>query len=444
MNLRPSSKNASGFGRDPGSSTARFAHHVGRFRWVICTILLLGVMKNYMDRQVIGVLKNTLQHSLGWSEIDYGDLVFAFQAAYALGMVVVGRLIDRVGTRLGYALAMASWSLASLASGLVGSFSGFLAARFALGFCEAGVFPASLKAIAEWFPKKERALATGIFNAGTNLGAIATPLIVPWITLHWGWRWAFFFLGGVGFLWLALWLWAYRRPQDHPSCSPAELAYICSDPVAPPVQASWFKLLTHRQTWAFVLGKFITDPVWWFYLFWIPDFFQREHGLALLQLGMPIVVIYLIADAGSITAGWLSSSFIRHGRTVNSSRKLTMLICAFCAAPIVFAPKVASLWGVVLMIGLAAAAHQGFSTNLLTLTSDMFPASVVASVAGIGGMAGAVGGMLIAKTVAHFLQYTHSYAVPFFFAGSAYFVALAVIHALAPRLSPAQLDVAES
>jgi MFS transporter, ACS family, hexuronate transporter len=426
-----------------GAAT-RLADHVGRFRWIICTVLLLGVMKNYMDRQVIGVLKTTLQHDLGWSEIDYGNLVFAFQAAYALGMVVVGRFIDRVGTRLGYALAMASWSLASIASGLASSFTGFVAARFALGFCESGVFPASLKAVAEWFPKKERALATGIFNAGTNLGAIATPLIVPWIAVHWGWRSAFYLLGGVGFAWLVLWLSVYRRPQDHASCSAAELEYICSDPAAPPIRVSWLKLLAHRQTWAFVLAKFVTDPVWWFYLFWIPDFLQREHGLALLNIGMPILVIYLIADAGSVAGGWLSSFFIRSGKTVNASRKLAMLICAVCVLPIVFVPKVASMWGAVLVIGVAAAAHQGFSCNLFTLSSDMFPGGVVASVVGIGGMAGAVGGMLIAKIVSYFLQRTHSYAVPFFIAGSAYLVALAIIQILAPRLKPVEFGVAQS
>src|SRR5580658_4253875 len=307
------------------SAAAQLAHHFGRFRWIICTILLLGVMKNYMDRQVIGVLKTTLQHDLGWSEIDYGNLVFAFQAAYALGMVLVGRFIDRVGTRLGYALAMAFWSLASLAHGMASSFASFLAARVALGFGESAVFPASLKAVAEWFPMKERALATGIFNAGSNLGAIATPLIVPWIAVHWGWRAAFFLLGGVGFVWLALWLSVYRRPQEHSGCSPAELEYISSDPIAPEIRASWFKLLAHRQTWAFILAKFITDPIWWFYLFWIPDFLQREHGLALLNIGMPILVIYLISDAGSVAGGWASSSFIRHGRTVNASRKFAML-----------------------------------------------------------------------------------------------------------------------
>src|ERR1700683_2959386 len=387
MNLSPASRPESeSRSEKKTTAAARIAHQVGRFRWVICTVLLLGVMKNYMDRQVIGVLKTTLQHDLGWNEIDYGNLVFAFQAAYARGMVLVGRLIDRVGTRLGYALAMAFWSLASLAHGMASSFSGFLVARFALGFGESAVFPASMKAVAEWFPNKERALATGIFNAGSNLGAIATPLIVPWVAVHWGWRSAFFLLGAVGFVWLALWLAVYRRPQEHSFCSSAELNYICSgrDPQisVKKVRLSWFKLLAHRQTWAFILAKFITDPVWWFYLFWLPDFLQRDHGLALMNIGMPIIVIYLIADGGSIAGGWLSSSLIRYGRTVNASRKIAMLICAISVVPVVFVPKVASMWVAVLIIGIAAAAHQGFSCNLFTLSSDMFPASIAASVPG--------------------------------------------------------------
>jgi MFS transporter, ACS family, hexuronate transporter len=423
---------------------ARINFLVGRFRWIICAVLLLGVMKNYMDRQVIGVLKTTLQHDLGWSEIDYGNLVFAFQAAYAIGIVLIGRFIDRVGTRLGYALAVVFWSLASMAHGAATSFNGFLVARFALGLGESAVFPASLKAVAEWFPQKERALATGIFNAGSNLGAIITPLVVPWIVVHWGWRAAFLLLGGLGFLWLAVWLAVYRRPQEHPSCSAAELEYIGNDPVSAQPSLHWLELLGRRQTWAFLLAKFITDPVWWFYLFWIPDFLQREHGLALLHIGLPILVIYIIADAGSVAGGWLSSAFIRHGRTVNASRKLAMLACAVSVVPVVFVPKVASMWGAVLIIGIAAAAHQGFSCNLMTLPSDMFPQNGVASVAGIGGTAGAIGGMMIAKLVAYLLERTHSYAVPFLLAGSAYLIGLAIIHILVPRLEPAQFEAAAS
>jgi len=410
------------------------------FRWVICTVLLLGVTKNYMDRQVIAVLKGTLQHDLGWSEIDYGNLVLAFQGAYAFGLVVVGRWIDRVGTKVGYALAMVAWSLASMAHGVMSSFGGFLVARVALGFGEGGVFPASIKAVAEWFPKKERALATGIFNAGTNMGAILTPLFVPWIAAHWGWRSAFFLVGALGLAWLGVWLWTYRLPEKHTRCSPAELAYIRSDPSESAEKIPWIKLLPHRQTWAFLVGKFLTDPIWWFYLFWIPDFLQRRHGLALLRIGPPIVVIYLMADFGSIGGGWLSSALIQRGTSVNLARKMAMLVCAISVVPIVFASHLASTWSAVFVIGLAAAAHQGFSANLFTLSSDMFPANAVASVVGIGGMAGAVGGMLIATIVAHLLQWTGSYAIPFAIAGSAYLFALLFVHVLAPRLQPANIE----
>jgi MFS transporter, ACS family, hexuronate transporter len=413
----------------------------GNFRWVICALLLFGTTKNYMDRQVIGILKTTLQHQFGWNEIDYGNLVAAFQGAYAVGMLIVGRAIDRLGTRLGYGLAMALWSVASMAHGIAASLGAFLAARFALGFGESAVFPASLKAIAEWFPQKERSLATGIANAGTNIGAIITPLIVPWITVHWGWRWAFVLIGGLGFFWLAAWLSIYRAPSEHRRCSPEELAFIRSDPPGPQGRAPWLSLLSYRQTWAFTFGKFITDPIWWFFLFWTPDFLQREHGLSLLQLGVPLMLIYLLADVGSVAGGWLSSTLIHRGRSVNSARKMAMLICAVSVIPIVFTPRVRSTSGAVLLIGLAVAAHQGFSTNLLTLPTDMFPRQAVASVVGIGGMAGAVGGLLIAKVVSYLLQWTGSYAVPFLIAGSAYLIAIVVIQALAPSLEMAPIGV---
>jgi len=411
----------------------------GNFRWIICALLLLGVTKNYMDRQVLGVLKTTLQHQVGWTEIDYGNLVFAFQAAYAVGLVVVGRLVDQLGTRLGYAIAMTFWSLASMAHAIGNSLASFVVARSALGFGEAGVFPASIKAVAEWFPKRERAMATGIFNAGTNTGAIITPLVVPWITVHWGWRWAFLITGLLGFLWLAFWLLTYRRPEEHLRVGEAELDLIHSDPPETAVKMKWSGLLPIRQTWAFASAKFMTDPIWWFYLFWIPDFLQRRHGLALMQIGVPIMVIYGISDVGSVTGGWMSSWLIGRGTSVNSARKLTLLLCALCVLPIVLAYRIDSTWGAVFLIGLAAAGHQGFSANLFTLTSDMFPSQAVASVVGIGGMAGAVGGMLIAKVVAYVLQSTGSYMIPFLIAGSAYFAALASIQIFAPQLEPAKL-----
>jgi ACS family hexuronate transporter-like MFS transporter len=423
----------------PASPAKNLARPAGHFRWVICALLLFGVTKNYMDRQVLGVLKTTLQHDLGWNEIDYSNLVFAFQAAYAVGMVLVGRLMDRLGTRLGYALAMVFWSLASMGHAIGSSFTSFLIARSSLGFGEAGVFPASIKTVAEWFPKKERALATGIFNAGTNAGAIVTPLVVPWITIHWGWRWAFVITGALGFVWLGFWLLLYQKPEEHPRVSSAELDYIRCDPQEAMARIKWARLIPHRQTWAFVTAKFLTDPVWWFYLFWIPDFLQRRHGLALIKIGLPIVVIYLIADVGSVAGGWISSWLIGRGQSVNVSRKVTMLLCAFSVVPIVFAYNMESMWGAVLLIGLAAAGHQGFSANLFTLSSDMFPAPAVGSVVGIGGMAGAIGGMFIAKIVGYALQWTGSYMVPFLIAGSAYLLALAAIQVLTPRLEPARI-----
>jgi ACS family hexuronate transporter-like MFS transporter len=412
----------------------------GYFRWVICALLLLGTTKNYMDRWVLSALKTTLQHDLGWSEIAYSNIVLGFQAAYAIGMLVVGRFIDRFGTRLGYALVMIFWSLASMAHAVGNSFSSFLMARVALGFGEAGVFPASIKAVAEWFPAKERALATGIFNAGTNVGVIVAGLSVPWITGHFGWRWAFVIIGSLGFAWLALWLLIYQKPEAHPRCSKAELDYIRGDTAQPIQKIKWLSLLPYRQTWAFACGKFLIDPIWWFYLFWVPDFLERQHGVHLGQIGLPIVVIYLISDVGSVAGGWLSSFMIRRGTSVNAGRKIAMLACAIAIVPIVFAYRVTGLWPAVLLIGLAAAGHQGFSANLFTLTSDLFPSRAVGSVVGIGGMAGAVGGMLIAKIVGYVLQWTGSYKVPFLIAGSAYLMALGVIHLLTPRLEPAGID----
>jgi len=326
-----------------------------------------------------------------------------------------------------------------MAHAFCSSFSSFLAARVALGFGESGVFPASIKAVAEWFPARERALSTGIFNAGTNVGVIIAGLFVPWVTLQLGWRWAFLITGGLGFFWLILWLAFYREPERHPRCSKAELAYIRSDPPQPAGKIKWSRLLPHRQTWAFAVGKFLIDPIWWFYLFWVPDFLERQHGLHLAQIGLPIIVIYAISDVGSVAGGWLSSHLIKRGVSVNAARKIAMLICAISIVPIATAYRVSGLWPAVLLIGLAAAGHQGFSANLFTLTSDLFPSRAVASVVGIGGMAGAVGGMLIAKIVGYVLQWTGSYMIPFFIAASVYLIALALIHLLSPKLVPVQV-----
>ena len=436
---RPTSESSIAVSQSQAAAAATVPSRLGYFRWIICGLLLLGTTKNYMDRQVLGVLKTTLQHDFSWNEIQYGNLVSAFQIAYAAGMLLVGGLIDRLGTRLGYALAMIFWSLASMGTALASSLTGFRMSRYALGFGEAAVFPASIKAVAEWFPKKERALATGIFNAGTNVGAIITPLIVPWIVLRWGWQGAFVGIGAIGFVWLFIWLLIYRKPEDHRGVSKAELDYIRSDPQEPAGKTKWVRLFPLRQTWAFAMGKFLTDPVWWFYLFWVPGFLQSKHGVALTGIGIPIMAIYLISDVGSVAGGWLSSSLIKRGRSVNAARKIAMLICAVGVLPVVFAYRVESTLSAVLLIGLAAACHQGFSANLYTLTSDMFPVRAVGSVTGIGGMAGAIGGWLMAKVVGHVLEWTGSYMIPFAMAGSGYLLALIVIHALTPRLEPAKI-----
>ena len=436
------SKERSGVVASQSSTLQRVGVFAGRYRWVICGLLFLGITKNYMDRQVLGVLKTPLQQELGWNDIQYGHLVTAFQMAYALGMLCMGRVIDWLGTRIGYAVAMVFWSLASMAHAGANSFLTFAIARAALGFGEAGVFPASIKSVAEWFPKKERALATGIFNAGTSVGAMITPLFIPWIAKSWGWRWAFLLTGALGFVWLALWLLMYRKPEEHPRCTPEELKYIQSDPILSAGKLPWARLLKYTQTWTFAAGKFLIDPIWWFYLFWIPDYMQREHGLTLGKIGLPIFTIYLISDIGSVGGGWISSSLIRRGVSVNGARKLAMFICAIAVLPIAMTYRVSGLWPATFLIGLAAAAHQGFSANLFTLTSDLVPSRAVGSVTGIGGMAGAIGGMLIAEIVGHVLQWTGSYKIPFLIAASAYLVALLVIHLLSPRLAPAQIEQA--
>jgi ACS family hexuronate transporter-like MFS transporter len=438
----------------------------GYFRWTICVLLLFAAIINYMDRQIIGILKPTLTGVFGWSdERIYSSIVFSFQLAYALGFVFAGRFMDAVGVRRGFAISVSIWSLAAAAHGLAGlvpekwrlpmlnldaatGFAwvtltggavGLAVARFALGLGESGAFPASIKTVAEWFPKRERALATGIFNAGTNVGALLTPLVVPWIALHLGWAWAFILTGFVGFVWVAAWWLLYREPERHPRLKPTELAYIRSDPPDPEARIPWRALVPHRQTWAFALGKFMTDPVWWLYLFWIPDFFHRNHGLDLKSIGLPLVVIYLVADVGSIGGGWISGWLMKRGWTANRARKTAMLLCALCVVPVMFAAYVKSLWLAVALISLAAAAHQGWSANLFTLTSDMFPRKAVGSVVGIGGTAGAVGGMFIAMLVGAILEATRSYMSIFIMAGTMYLVALLVIHLLVPRLEPAQL-----
>jgi ACS family hexuronate transporter-like MFS transporter len=413
-------------------------HRVGNYRWVICGLLFFATTVNYVDRQVLGLLSADLKAAIGWTDVDYGNIVAAFNAAYAFGLLLAGRLMDRIGTRIGYALAIVWWSLAAMAHALVHTPFGFGVARAALGAGEAGNFPAAIKTVAEWFPKKERALATGIFNAGSNVGAIVAPLTVPWIAGHLGWRYAFLLTGAFGLVWLLFWLPLYRRPEKHPRVRLAELAHIQSDPPDPPAaKVPWLRLIPHRQTSAFAIGKYLTDPIWWFYLYWIPGFFREHHKLDLAGTAAPLIVIYLIADVGSIGGGWLSSTFIKRGWTINRARKTAMLICALAVTPIIFASNVKNLWVAVGLIGLAAAAHQGWSCNLFTTTSDMFARRAVGSVVGIGGMAGALGGATMAVATGYILQSTHeNYTIVFAIAGTAYLVALAIIHLLAPQLEP--------
>ncbi|MET0412803.1 MAG: MFS transporter [Polyangiaceae bacterium] len=438
----------------------------GYVRWGICALLLVATTINYVDRQIIGILKPTLVAEFGWGdERIYAAIVMAFQLAYAIGLAVGGRLIDRVGLRIGFVCAVVLWSLAAAGHAFahkLGSFelpalvvdaklgfavltiggaaAGFALMRFLLGLGEAVNFPASIKTVAEWFPKKERAFATGIFNSGSNIGALLTPLLVPWVTLQWGWEWAFIATGLTGVLWVFAWLAWYRPPEQHPRVGAAELALIQSDPPEPPFsKVKTSTLLSLRQTWAFGAGKFFTDPVWWLYLFWIPDFLSREYHLDLKSIGLPLIVIYLMADVGSVGGGWLSSRLIARGWTVNRARKVTLLICAACTAPIVLTSQVGNLWSSVFLVGLAAAAHQGWSANLFTLVSDTFPRRAVGSVVGIGGMAGAIGGLLLSLIVGEVLQRTGKYDALWVVAGSAYLVTWCVIHLLVPRLEPAPL-----
>ena len=418
----------------------RLLASIGRRRWTICAFLFFATTLNYMDRQVLGILAPDLQRIIGWNEIQYGYIIAAFQFAYAIGLLLAGGIIDRIGTRLGYALAITVWSVAALCHALVSTVLGFGIVRFFLGLGESGNFPAALKVVAEWFPRKERALATGIFNSGSNIGSIVAPLTIPWIALHLGWRWAFVFTGFFSISWLIAWLVFYRLPQKHPRVSAAELAHIESDSVESTGRVPWSRIIPFRQTWAYTIAKFLTDPIWWFLLFWLPKFLNTSHGLSLGKLGPPLVVIYVMADAGSIVGGWFSSALIHRGWPVYRARKTAMLVCALAVVPVVFAATVTSLWLAVVLIGVAAAAHQGWSANLMTFPSDMFPRRTVASVAGIGGFGGAVGGMGIATFTGFLLQRTHSYVPVFAIAGSAYLIALLMIQLLVPRLERVEVD----
>jgi ACS family hexuronate transporter-like MFS transporter len=408
---------------------------IGGVRWTICAMLFAATSINYMDRQVIAILKPTLEHSIGMTEVSYGYIVDAFQIAYAIGLLAGGRLIDKLGTRIGYMLVMVTWSLSAMGHALANTVLEFGFARFSLGLGESGNFPAAIKTVAEWFPQNERSLATGIFNSGANVGAILAPAIVPWVTLRWGWHVTFLTTGLFSVLWILWWFLYYRRPTDHPTLTARELRHIYQDAaedLGPSVP--WRRLLRCRQTWAYSAAKFLTDPIWWFYLFWLPSYFSAKFNLNLSHLGLPLILVYNVSAIGSIGGGWLPAPFRRLGLSPNYARLAAMLVCASLVLPIFTAAGVKSLWSAIALIGVAAGAHQGWSANLFTTSSDMFPRRAVGAVVGIGGMAGSLGSALFAFFAGHILQLTHSYGILFGIASSAYLLALIVLYGLAPGL----------
>lgn len=416
------------------------ARRIG-YRWTVCALLFAATTINYIDRQVLGILAPTLSGEFGWSETQYGDIVSWFSFAYAFGFLGVGRLLDRIGVRWGLAASIVTWSLAAMGHAFARTATGFSIARAALGLGESGNFPASIKAVAHWFPKRERALATGIFNSGTNVGAILTPLLVPWIALTWGWQWAFIATGALGFVWLIAWFALYDEPERHRAVSGAELSHIHSDPVEPSEPIPWLRLLRYRQTWAFVIGKFMTDPIWWFYLYWLPKFLDSQYGIKLQQVALPLIVVYVVADVGSIGGGWLSGALIKRGWSVNAGRKTAMLAAALVIVPTMLASRAGSMWVAIAIVSVAAAAHQWWSANIFTTASDMFPRRAVASVVGLGGFGGAIGGMLFQRATGRVLEATgNDYSAVFVVCGLAYVSALLVMHLLVPRLQPVVLE----
>ncbi len=448
------------------------------YRWMICALLFFATTINYVDRQVISLLAPDLKIEFGWSETDFSFIISAFTLAYAIGYAGAGRLMDRIGERKGFLLAVTLWSTAAMAHGLIHplvysglpwlnavfagtllgsitpvimSVGGFSVARFALGLSEGGNFPGAVKTVGIWHPKSERALSTGLFNAGSNMGVLLAAFAVPFIVKQMGWGWpaAFYLTGALGFVWLGFWYVTYDRPENHPRVSPAELDYIRQDPPDPPVKISWLSLLKYRQTWAYTLGMSLTGPVWWFYLYWTPSFLKDNLDIDLGLVFWPLLVIYLMADVGSIGGGGLSSWLIHRGASVNVARKMAFLACALCVVPVVVVTQATSMWVAAVLIGLAAAAHQGFAANLYTIVSDTVPRKAVSSVVGIGGAACCGSMILFSTLIGLVLDWTEKisgkkeYLIPFVIAGSAYLVATGVIHLLLPRLEPMALETAE-
>lgn len=407
------------------------------FRWVILAMIFAGTTINYVDRLVISLLAPTLQAKFSISDAQYGYIGSAWAITYAFGQMFSGWMLDRIGTRIGYALAIVMWSICSMLTALGAGPVSFAVLRGCLGFFESPSFPAATKVCAEWFPRRQRAFAFGFVNAGANSAAIVTPIIVPWLAIHFGWQSAFVWTGAMGLVLAAVWLPLFRLPEAHPWVSRKELALIRSDPGEPNLKLPWRKVMRYRQAWVFAVGKFFTDGIWWFFMTWIPKFFSAApYKLTLANIGLPLIVIYLMADLGSIGGGMISSAMIRRGATINRARKTAMLVCGSLALPIIFAPHMFHLWPVVLIVGLATAGHQGFSSNIYTLCSDLFPRNVVASIAGLGGFCGYLSASLFQAFTGNWVQYTHNYQGPFFCAGVAYLVALGAMHALAPDLKP--------
>lgn len=420
---------------DPAEEDSATGAPAGGVRWTICALLFVATSINYMDRQVIAILKPTLEQSIGMTEVGYGYIVDAFQLAYAIGLLAAGRLVDKLGTRIGYMIIMAVWSVSAMGHALANTVFEFGIARFSLGLGESGNFPAAIKTVAEWFPQSERSLATGIFNSGSNVGAILAPIIVPWVTLRYGWHAAFLVTGVFSTMWIVLWFFTYHEPAKHPKLSAAELRHINQEaPEKPGPPTPWIKLLGYRQTWAFAIGKFLTDPVWWFYLFWLPSYFSAKFHLDLSHLGLPLIIVYNASAIGSIGGGWLPSPFRKLGLSPANARLAAMLLCALLVVPIFTVTYLKSEWAAIAIFSLAAGAHCGWSANIFTTPSDMFPRSAVGSVTGIGGMAGSVGSILLATFAGYILQRSHSYASLFAIASSAYLVALLIIVLLAPGL----------
>jgi MFS transporter, ACS family, hexuronate transporter len=413
---------------------------IGSYRWVICALLFFATTINYTDRAVLGVIEPKLSEIIpGWNATNYGFINSAFMIAYAFGSLGAGWMMDRIGVRLGYTISLIVWSLAAASHAFATNVFQFGIVRFALGIGEAGNFPASIKTVAEWFPKKERALATGIFNAGSNMGAIMAPALVPALALGWGWQAAFVATGVAGLVWVFFWWPIYRHPEERAGLSANELAYIRSDPPDRMAKVPWRELLPYRQTWAFAIAKFLTDPVWWFYLFWFSPFMNSKFGIDLKTIGAPMVTVYVLATIGSVAGGWMSSALMKRGWSTNAARKTTMLLCALCVAPVALATQVDQPWVAVLLIGLAASAHQAFSCNLFTLTSDMFPRPAVGSVVGIGTFAGAMCSAGLQPLVGHFKDVYGNYTAMFAIASCAYIVALAIFHLMVPRLEPVEI-----